>query len=560
MRSTKAASAHGDRAVRRKAPQREPDPRTTLDGLVRQLSAARLSLEELREHASIDRELAQAYRQFSELYDFLPIAYLLLDERGLVQRINESGVRLFGLGRSAIVGRPLLTFFSRNSTHAIAEAILRPPVPVATNWSFEARLVTLNASPRVRLVWRRVETDERGLVFHLAIIDITEARELQEQTRRAEEERERSVQAERLAREASEAKDQFLATLSHELRTPLTPILSAVDSLKDVLMRPEVRSALNVIRRNVRAEARLIDDLLDVARITQKKLLLKRQPVDLHEILLNAAADWKATLEGAGIGLSLELHALRRHVLGDPARLGQVCRNLISNAVKFSDVGSRLTITSSNTGRSIAVSMRDTGIGMSNEQAIRVFEPFVQLSGELGRHSGLGLGLVICRGIVDAHDGTIYATSEGAGHGTTVVFELPVVTPPSGGEAVEREPPNAVRVSGKRVLLVEDHADSARMLSLLLMAEGYDVTVARSKREGLLRLADCDLVISDIGLPDGTGLEFMAEARTRQRVAGIALSGFGSEQDIQRSLEAGFAEHLTKPIDFDRLLEAMRRL
>ena len=371
-----------------------------------------------------------------------------------------------------------------------------------------------------------------------------------------------SEEAGRLAREASQAKDQFLATLSHELRTPLTPILAAVDSLKDVALSAGARTAVEVIRRNVRAEARLIDDLLDVARITQKKLVLGRQPLDLHDTLRQVVEDWRTPLAAASIDLRLELRASRHHVAGDPARLGQVCRNLLSNAAKFTDTGGTIRLTTENIGHRVVITVTDTGIGMCPEQAGRAFEPFVQFSNDTSRRSGLGLGLVICRGILDAHEGSIRASSDGPGKGATFTFDLPVIARPSVAPHLAQASRTMATpaATGKRLLLVEDHRDSAEMLSLLLRTEGYEVTVARSKREGLARVSACDLVISDIGLPDGTGLELISEAHRDTAVRGIALSGFGSEQDVQRSLEAGFTEHLTKPVDFDRLLAAVRKL
>ncbi len=527
--------------------------RETLGEVVQRLTAARRSLEQMRDYASAQRDLVRAWRQFSDLYDFLPLAYLLLDSRGRVRRVNDSGLRLFGLPRQAVVGRPLVSLFARECGRSLSRMLLQPPDEAPANRSLEARVSTANASPRVRVMWRRVADDGGEAQFHVALIDLTETQELQ--------------QAERLAREANESKDQFLATLSHELRTPLTPILSAVDSLRHVLVPGDVAGMLEVIRRNVRAEARLIDDLLDVARITQKKLQLKREMIDLHEVLSTVAEDWRPALEKAGIALRLDLRASRHFVAGDADRLEQVCRNLLGNAAKFTDGGGSISLRSRDEGDRLAVIVEDTGIGMP--PGVRhVFEPFVQVAGDAGRRTGLGLGLVICRGIVEAHEGRIRAASEGPGRGTAVTFELPTIEAPT----VEVRAPHRPQPSDpapdartpldgrRRVLLLEDHPDSAHMLSLLLQAEGYTVIVARSKREGLSRLADCDLVVSDIGLPDGSGLEFMAEARRRRPLAGVALSGFGSQQDVQRSLDAGFTEHLTKPVDFDRLLGALRRL
>lgn len=584
MRRSETTKPGGERAAGRQPRADLREHRRTLDGLVRELTQARQSLEQMRDYTSAQRDVVQAYRRFAELYDFLPVAYLLVDERGTVRNVNESGVRLFGLPREAVVGRPLVTFFSRDSVRPIVAALLWTPAG-SRDRSFDVRVSTAHAAPRVRTTWRRVENDEGNVEFHVVAIDLSEARELQEKARVAERQRDESLEAQRLAARASEAKDEFLATLSHELRTPLTPIQSAVDSLGHLQVSGEVATILEVIRRNVLAEARLIDDLLDVARITQKRLLVRRQPIDLHDLMQDAVEDWRPILRGLGVEFRAELRASRHLVSGDAGRLGQVCRNLLANAAKYTDAGGRITVSSRDCPGGIAVTVEDTGIGMEPEQAGRVFEPFVQLVNEVKRRRGLGLGLAICRGIVDAHDGSIRAASDGPGHGTSVTFELPVIEPTQSAEGVEAAPaaPPAPPVAsapaggdapqasepgrpapdheGRHVLLVEDHRDSAQMLSCLLEMEGYHVTIARSMHEGLAKLGACDMVISDIGLPDGSGLEFMKEARgNRGGLRGIALSGYGSEQDVQRSLAAGFAMHLTKPVDVDRLIDAVRKL
>jgi two-component system CheB/CheR fusion protein len=390
-----------------------------------------------------------------------------------------------------------------------------------------------------------------------------------------------NVRLYRAAEQANAAKDQFLAALSHELRTPLTPVLAFVSDLaEDARLPADVRAKLVAIRRNVELEARLIDDLLDLTRITHGKLEIKPEVTDLSEVLEHAL-DICCSVEVASGRLKVvrEVTADRHHVWGDAPRLTQVFWNLFKNAVKFMPAGGEVrvrtaVVTPATGGQRLRIEIADTGIGIDPADLPRVFDGFEQGPRTITRQfGGLGLGLAISKAIVDLHGGTLRAASEGLGKGATFILELPlaevspaerVETRPVPGQALAPTP--TPTEPGERpthhLLLVEDHADTAAAFAELLRANGYVVTTAGSVREGLAAAAKggIDLVISDLGLPDGHGYELMREIVRRHGLPGIALSGYGMEEDVRQSREAGFSRHLTKPVKLKILREAIREV
>ncbi len=382
---------------------------------------------------------------------------------------------------------------------------------------------------------------------------------------RGEQERERLLEAARAAvleaAQANRAKDDFLAVLSHELRTPLTPILlaaSLLESRRD--LPPEVGDDIQAIRREVQIEAKLIDDLLDLTRVARGKIQFDFQLVNLH-LLVRSAAD--ACCRGEGPKVVFELGAARDHVRADRARIEQVFRNLLGNAWKFTGTDGTITIRSANAGVDrIRVEVADTGAGIEPDFMPRLFDAFQQGRGG-AVHGGLGLGLAISKAIVNAHGGEIRAASAGAGRGATFSVELPLT--PVDRPVIARDLPAAELPIGRRklrVLVVEDDLPSLDMIRRLVKLLGHDVQTATGVGAALEAAArnEFDLVISDLGLPDGNGHDLMRQMRDRYRVKGIALSGYGMEHDIRRSRDAGFAEHLTKPVDAQALGAAIDRV
>ncbi|HJX98261.1 MAG TPA: ATP-binding protein [Chthoniobacterales bacterium] len=369
---------------------------------------------------------------------------------------------------------------------------------------------------------------------------------------------------------ANTAKDQFLALLSHELRNPLSPVIAMVGELEASGPRsPKWREALEVIRRNVELEARLIDDLLDVTRIAKGKLQLTFELVDVHEILRRAYEICHEDMARKKINARFELTAEEAYVEGDPARLQQVFWNLVKNSVKFTPEGGRITMATSNVADDeIEIRITDTGIGIESDKIEKIFKAFEQGQTSITRRfGGLGLGLAISKAMVDAHRGRIRVESPGKDQGATFIVDLKTVPAPvaaeNGAEAGSRDADEAPGISRRRrLLVVDDHADTCKGMKMMLERRGYDITVAHSAGQAVekTREADFDLLISDIGLPDKSGYELMNELRKSKPLPGIALSGFGAEADVNKARESGFSEHLTKPINFDRLEEIIRRL
>ncbi|MEY2519989.1 MAG: hypothetical protein QOF24_1748 [Verrucomicrobiota bacterium] len=372
---------------------------------------------------------------------------------------------------------------------------------------------------------------------------------------------------------ANAAKDQFLALLSHELRNPLSPVIAMVGELEaNAPDTPEIRRALEVIRRNVELEARLIDDLLDVTRISKGKLQLSLESASVHEILQRSYEICREDIAAKDLKIEFRLRAEHAFVEGDPARLQQVFWNLIKNSVKFTPAQGRIVIETLNPSPDkIEIRTTDTGIGIEPDQMDRIFNAFEQGQSSITRRfGGLGLGLAISKAMVSAHGGTIKAESRGKDRGATFIVTLAAIATPATvpidggkkapkGEQAQEEP---AKGPGPRVLVVDDHLDTCTGMKMMLERRGYRVTVAHTADQAVAKTKrqEFDLVISDIGLPDRSGYELMQELSTTKGLRGIALSGFGMENDVSRARAAGFSEHLTKPINFDRLEESIQSL
>jgi len=367
---------------------------------------------------------------------------------------------------------------------------------------------------------------------------------------------------------ANAAKDQFLALLSHELRNPLSPVIAMVGELEARTPdEPELRQPLAVIRRNVELEARLIDDLLDVTRIAKGKLQLSFEVTSIHETLERAYEICREDILQKKLRFEFRLGAEHEYVNGDPARLQQVFWNLIKNGVKFTPAGGQITVETSNLDDDhIAIRTIDNGIGIDHGKIEKIFNAFEQGQSSITRKfGGLGLGLAISKAMVRAHGGTISVESAGLGRGS--IFSVVLNTVPAPAEAVvpagspnggEEKPP----ARKGHLLVVDDHHDTCVGMKMLLERRGYRITLAHTADQAIekAQLEKFDLLISDIGLPDRSGYELMRELQAKNSLRGIALSGFGMEHDINKAHAAGFSEHLTKPINFDRLDEVIRSL
>jgi signal transduction histidine kinase/CheY-like chemotaxis protein len=363
-----------------------------------------------------------------------------------------------------------------------------------------------------------------------------------------------------LVEAVNRTKDNFLAMLSHELRTPLSPVLLAVENLQNEWpKRPELTSALEMIRRNIRVEQHLIDDLLDVTRISKGKLALNLTSVNVHRQIRNVVETCRSAWAGKKIQMQLDLTAGDRFVVADEARFQQIVWNLVQNAIKFSRDEGVVTISTVNQSPGeLTIIVQDHGVGIEPEAMERIFNPFEQGERSLKqRFGGLGLGLAISKSLAEAHGATLTGTSEGLNRGAT--FRLTIKTSAlvvhDGAISLPAEVqfPKALRI-----LLVDDHIDTCTVMGKLLAARGHKVTVAHDMKSALKKVAgdEFDVLISDVGLPDGSGIELMA--KSRDVLVGIAMSGFGTEADAARSLEAGFSQHLVKPVTMETLDAALQ--
>jgi signal transduction histidine kinase/CHASE3 domain sensor protein/ActR/RegA family two-component response regulator len=393
------------------------------------------------------------------------------------------------------------------------------------------------------------------------------------------------------AREANASKDRFLAVLSHELRTPLTPVLATVSNLESQGRIPAgLRSEMAMIRRNVELEARLIDDLLDLTRIARGKLELTREISDTRAVLEHAIQIcWGQGGAEGRLSLRLDFQAADYRVWADASRLTQVFWNLLNNAVKFTPAGGTVTVRSWNEGggeaRWLVLEVADTGIGIEPEMLPRIFNAFEQGNRSVTRQfGGMGLGLAVSKAIVELHGGSLAVGSLGRGKGATFTLRLPMADLSTQSAEPQADRPLADTLPARapelalpeaadgapHILLIEDHVDTAQAMSELLRILGYRVSLAGTVAEALTLAESAshghpgdgqiDLVVSDLGLPDGTGFDLMRELVDRYRLRGIALSGYGMEEDIRRSRESGFAKHLTKPVNPQALQSALRQL
>jgi PAS domain S-box-containing protein len=370
----------------------------------------------------------------------------------------------------------------------------------------------------------------------------------------------RLIEANKALEAANLAKDHFLAALSHELRTPLTPVLATLTSWEASGELPGAFLAnIQMLRRNVELEARLIDDLLDLNRIVKGKLSLNLELVDAHELVQSVVTMLQSEINAKQLNVSIDLNAARHYVKADSARLQQVFGNILNNATKFSMPGDHISIaTADDTQGRLILKFKDDGIGMTPEIIDRLFQPFEQGGADISsRYGGLGLGMAISKTLVEIHAGIISAQSKGPGHGAEFTVTLPSIQASTVKlpAMIQESGATARNPQGISILLVEDHKDSAEVMSRLLRAKGYSVETCATVAEALKISSErhFNLILSDIGLPDGTGIDLIRKIREHSSIPAIALTGFGMDQDIKRYKQAGFDEHLIKPVNIQKL-------
>src|SRR3984893_17996417 len=482
-------------------------------------------------------------------------AIVVTDLSGNVRDFNEKYAEMMGVSRELLNTadvRKLRKKFSQRFKDP--EQFMARVMEIYASEPPESFDVIEFADGRVFERYSKIQSiDQRPVGRVWSFRDVTERKRVEEK-----------LQAVKIAAEkASKAKDDFLALLSHELRTPLTPALVAASYLaehKD--LSPEFREEMTAIWRNVQLEAHLIDDLLDVTRITRGKIEMHHAAVDVHRLLHDAVQIAQKDMREKNIGLAIDLGATHHYIWADPVRIQQVFWNLLNNAVKFTPKGGRIAIRSSNEGGKFVFEISDTGIGIEPERQSRIFEAFDQGERSITRQfGGLGLGLTISKTLLDLHGGSITVQSEGKNRGTTFRVFLDLLREPL-VESTDGADGDTAPTRSLHLLLVDDHTDTRLVLSRLLSKCGHEVANADSE-QGALKLLESgrfDALISDIGLPDGDGYDLVREAKRRLPLSAIALSGYGTEEDVRRSLEAGFDYHLTKPVDLNGLRSLLQKI
>lgn len=499
----------------------------------------------LHDLAVRDNQLQQSEQRYRELVEMSPRGICVVCDNRFVFANQTCAAMLRLPSPEALLGTPFADFVAPSDQAAAVELLdlaMKQPLDVA-----ELPLLCGDGHRIVAEITASPTSWQGRPALQMVGQDVTHRHEIQNQKE-----------------QASRAKDRFLAVLSHELRTPLTPVLATVSDLLETGRGGEsMREPLELIKRNVELQARLVDDLLDVTRISRGKISLSRKSVDLNAVLLDTTGSFRPEAERKKIRLQIELTDQRPFVHADADRLGQIFWNLLSNAIKFTPVGGEVSVRSCLTAAadSAVVEVRDTGIGIDPAVQHRIFHAFEQADDNVHKHfGGLGLGLSITRSIVRAHEGEISLHSEGLGKGATFTVRFATIAPPKVQPVASVFPTSPPPC---RILLVEDHRDSAKVVAGLLGRDGHEVVIAATVADAIAEVhrQAFDLLISDVGLPDGSGIDLMMQIRgLSPGIVGICMSGLGSAEDIRISHRAGFAVHLVKPITARQLREAVSRV
>jgi PAS domain S-box-containing protein len=533
------------------------------------------ALRDVTERRRVEEELRRSDAQLRAILDQPLTAVFVKDLEGRYLRINRRCEVLFGMTEAEVKGKTNYEVHAKEIADALRahdQAVIEANMPL----QFEERVVAVDG-PRDFISVKFPLRDESGRPYAICCIDtdITERKQ-------AEAEREELLAREHAAREAAEnlarAKDEFLALVSHELRSPLTAILGHAALLSyGGLDHQKVRQAAEVIERSGKAQAQLIDDLLDTARIISGKLRLELGPVDLVSVIKQAVQTIHPAADAKGISIEINLSPEIGQITGDHTRLQQVVWNLLSNAVKFTPQGGRVEVRLGRVDPNICITVRDTGKGISPDFMPYVFVRFQQADASSAkRHGGLGLGLPLVKYLAELHGGTVEAASAGEGQGATFTVMLPiraVATPlgEAGGGTATVE--SQEELAGVRILVVDDHEDARELLETALTQYGANVVTAGSAAEAydLITTAPSrerpDVMVTDIGMPGEDGYSLIRRVREWERerdfyTPAVALSAYGRIEDRVRALKAGFQMHLAKPVspaDLATVIESLIR-
>ena len=522
--------------------------------LERLAPAVHRALAESRERA--ERRKAEAALREGEVRHRLVLdsikdyAIVTTDTGGLVTGWTGGAAQVFGYDEAEVVGRPIDALFT--------------PEDVEAGVPQREMVRTLRGARADDERWHVRRDGSRFWGGGVLVPLRDEAGALRGFTKVLRDMTERK-RAEDALREADRRKDEFLAMLAHELRNPLSAIHNAVQlAMRPGLPPDRVEWTREVIAHQVRHLARLVDDLLDVSRITRGKIQLRKQPVALDEVARRAAETMRGEFEGRGHELAVEIGPGPLVADADPTRLEQVLVNLLTNAAKYTEAGGHVALSAGREGGEVVVRVRDDGVGMTPEMLSRVFDLFAQADDSLDRSKGgLGIGLTVAKGLVEMHGGKLSASSDGQGRGSEFTVRLPSadVAAPAGAGG-EPDAAGAPEPAGARVLVVDDNEPTACSLAEMLRFSGHAVDLAHDGGEAIdaARRFRPDVILLDIGLPTLDGYQVARKLRHEDGFGDaliIAITGYGGDQAVSRSVDAGFDHHMVKPVDYDRLCELL---
>ena len=584
----------------------------SLEQLQVTLEELQVAQEELRSQndeliAAHEMLEAERYR-YQNLFEFAPDAYLVTTPEGIIREANRAAEELFDMPKRFLIGKPLISYIEKDH-HKAFRMTLFGMIDAESVQSLELRLQPRDQKPFDIVVRATPERHHKGRLTGLRWLmhDITDRKRTEDETRAMAAElecrvaertaelqeanslKDRLLVSEQAARAEAEAanrgKDDFLATLSHELRTPLNSILGWIHILSTHLDDPAmVHRAVEVIERNASAQARLINDILEVSRIITGKLKLNLQPIEIAPVIREAIEAARPLVDAKAIQLEVALDPKAGQILGDASRLQQVAANLLSNAVKFTPREGKVAVTLAREGAKVRLTVSDTGQGIKPAFLPLIFDRFRQAESPTTRyHGGLGLGLAIVRHIVEAHGGAVWAASGGEGQGASFVVRLPATAAEDVSPAVGKKEdyddyfPEAELyrfLEGLRILVVDDEVDARQMLRVLLGQAGARVTTAGSCDEAIQMLSDGyqypygslpDVLIADIAMPGGDGFELIRALRKMEngrktQLPAIALTAYADEENRQRALAEGFQMHMAKPVRLNDLALAVIKL
>ena len=516
------------------------------EALVRDFTRQRQAEEKLRQSELRLRLLIESIRDY---------AIFMLDANGNVATWNPGAERITGYVASEMIGRHFSTFYPEEDVKAgKCEMELRVAAETSRFEDIGWRVRKDGSRYWANVIISAVR-DERGQLVGFAKVtrDLTERKQ-------AEDERAARIAAE----EANRAKDEFLAMLGHELRNPLAPIVTALQLMK---LRGDVSSSKEqfVIERQVQHVTRLVDDLLDMSRIAQKKIELKTETFELATVVAKAVETASPLIEQRRHSLSVEVPRQGMPVTADPIRLAQVIANLLTNAAKYTEPEGRVELSAWRDGHEVVIQVKDNGIGIRQDLLPKVFDLFVQGPRSIDRgEGGLGIGLTLVKNIAQMHGGSVVALSDGVGKGSAFVVRLPAATTKAATDPMPPQPAIDKVATPRRVLVVDDNADAALLLAELCEIVGHEVKVAYDGPQALKLLDEGfqpEVAVLDIGLPVMDGYDLATRVREKLGASCrlFALTGYGQEHDKRRSIAVGFEAHLVKPVDPSRVLGLIER-